>query len=119
MIRRVVATAVVAAVSSLALGGPVWAADATKGKATYNQFCVTCHGTAGKGDGPGAAALTPKPRNFTDKAYMGKLQDDYLVDVIKKGGAAVGKSALMPPWGAALKDDDVKNVVAFLRSLAK
>ncbi len=36
-----------------------------RGKAVYAQTCATCHGAEGKGDGPGAAGLTPKPRNFT------------------------------------------------------
>ena len=91
-----------------------------KGKAVYNKYCATCHGNTGKGDGPAAAALNPKPpRDLTDKAYMDGLKDDYLVDIIKKGGAALGKSPLMPPWGAALKDGDVQDVIAFVRGLAK
>lgn len=40
----------------------------TRGKAVYAQTCATCHGVDGKGDGPGGAGLTPKPRNFTVKA---------------------------------------------------
>ncbi|BDU70425.1 hypothetical protein GETHOR_25260 [Geothrix oryzae] len=39
-----------------------------RGKAVYAQTCATCHGVDGKGDGPGGAGLTPKPRNFTVKA---------------------------------------------------
>ncbi len=36
----------------------------TRGRAVYAQTCATCHGAEGKGDGPGATGLTPKPRNF-------------------------------------------------------
>ncbi len=39
-----------------------------KGKVLYTQNCATCHGTNGHGDGPAAAALNPKPRNFTQDA---------------------------------------------------
>lgn len=34
------------------------------GKQVYQSQCVSCHGDAGRGDGPSAAALNPKPRNF-------------------------------------------------------
>lgn len=93
--------------------------SAEKGKTVFTQFCATCHGNAGKGDGPAAAALNPKPRDLTDKAYLSGLKDDYLAKVIKNGGAAVGKSALMPPWAASLKDGDVADVIAHIRALGK
>lgn len=93
------------------------AADAEQGKKLYGQFCATCHGQSGKGDGPAAAALNPKPRDHTDKEYMSKLSDEELLKVIKEGGQAIGKSNLMPPWGAALKDDQIKDVIAYVRSL--
>lgn len=89
------------------------------GKNLFAQQCATCHGAGGKGDGAAAAALNPKPRNLADKKYMAELKDEQLVEVTKKGGGAVGKSPLMPPFGAALKDQDVQDVVAFVRSLAK
>jgi hypothetical protein len=68
-----------------------------QGKKLYEQFCTSCHGQSGKGDGPAAAALNPKPRDYTNKEVMSKLSDDDLFNVIKNGGASVGKSPLMPP----------------------
>jgi mono/diheme cytochrome c family protein len=93
--------------------------NAEKGKAPFVQNCAPCHGQSGKGDGAAAAALNPKPRDLTDKAYMAGLKDEYLIDIVKKGGAAVGKSAVMPPWGAVLKDDQIRDVITFVRTLAK
>jgi mono/diheme cytochrome c family protein len=88
----------------------------SKGRAAYATYCASCHGQGGKGDGPAAAALSPKPRDLTDRAHMAQLDDQYLFQVIGKGGAAVGKSPLMPP--AALGEQDIRNVIAYLRTLA-
>jgi cytochrome c oxidase cbb3-type subunit 3 len=93
------------------------AADPGEGKKLYGQYCGSCHGESGKGDGPAATALNPKPRNHTDKEYMSKLSDEDMLKVIKGGGASVGKSPIMPPWGAALKDDQIKDVIAYIRTL--
>jgi cytochrome c oxidase cbb3-type subunit 3 len=93
------------------------AADAEQGKKLYGQFCASCHGQSGKGDGPAAAALNPKPRDHTDRAYMSKLSDAEMFKVIKEGGASVGRSPLMPPWGASLKDDQINDVIAYIRTL--
>ena len=95
------------------------AADAAAGKAKYQQFCGACHGPNGKGDGPAAASLNPKPQDHSDRKYMKSLSDEKIFKIIKMGGAAVGKSPTMPPWGGALSDGDINNVVAFIRSLSK
>jgi mono/diheme cytochrome c family protein len=92
--------------------------DPTAGKVTYEKTCSMCHGLAGKGDGPASAMLSPKPRNHTDGEYMNKLTDEYLFKVVKEGGASVGKSSLMPAWSTQIKDEDIHNVVAYLRTLA-
>jgi hypothetical protein len=55
-----------------------------------------CHGESGKGDGPAAAALTPKPRDYTDATWQKSVTDDQIRKAITGGGAAVGKSPLMP-----------------------
>lgn len=93
--------------------------DAGKGKAVFAQYCGSCHGPAGKGDGPGAAALNPKPKDLTTPGFVKGVKDAYLRDLITKGGPAVGKSPLMPPMGSALKPDDVNNIIAFIRSIGK
>jgi mono/diheme cytochrome c family protein len=98
---------------ALAQGSPA------KGKDLYAKQCVGCHGPAGKGDGPAAAALTPKPADFTNKAYMTALKDQYLFDLIQKGGATVGKSPLMTPFGSKLNDGEIRDVIAYVRSLSK
>lgn len=92
--------------------------DPVAGKVTYDKICAMCHGPTGKGDGPTAAVLTPKPRNHTDGEYMNVLKDDYLFKIIKDGGASVGKAPLMPAWGAQIKDPDIWNVIAYIRTLA-
>lgn len=106
-----------AAVSAVVISSPALAADAAAGKAKYDMFCQSCHGATGKGDGPAGAALNPKPRSFGDAEWQKKVTDEHLTKVIRDGGPAVGMSPLMPPWGAALKGDDLANVVAYVRSL--
>jgi mono/diheme cytochrome c family protein len=49
---------------------------------------------------------------------MNALTDKYLFDIIKGGGASLGKSPLMPPWASQLNDQDIWNVVAYIRTLA-
>jgi cytochrome c5 len=83
--------------------------DAKAGELTYNQFCTLCHGAE-------APPVQPPPANHRDCQYMGALSDEHLYKVICGGGAAVGKAATMPSWGAALPPDAIKNVVAHLRS---
>ncbi|MEO6600831.1 MAG: c-type cytochrome [Polyangiaceae bacterium] len=68
------------------------AADARK---LFDTKCVVCHGNHGAGDGPGAAALTPKPRAFADATWQANITDDLIKKTIVEGGAAVGKSAAM------------------------
>ena len=92
--------------------------DVAKGKATYVMYCAACHGTSGKGDGPAATTLPTKPADHSDGNKMNAISDDDLFKTIKDGGAAVGKSSLMPAWAATLNDDQIRNIVAFVRSLA-
>lgn len=86
----------------------------------FSSRCAVCHGAQGAGDGAASAGLTPKPRNFQDKAWQGTVKDDYLTNIIKNGGGAVGKSPAMPPNpDLAEKTEVVNALVAHLRGLAK
>lgn len=93
--------------------------DVKAGKAKYDANCVGCHGAAGKGDGAAAAALNPKPGDMTDGKAMKALSDKYLFDIIKDGGASQKKSPIMPASGKKLNDQEISDIVAYIRSLAK
>jgi len=62
----------------------------------FSSKCVACHGFEGKGDGPAAESLNPRPRNYTDPAWQASVTDDDLRKIIVLGGKAVGKSQMMP-----------------------
>ncbi|MEB2311155.1 MAG: c-type cytochrome [Sorangiineae bacterium] len=93
------------------------AADAKK---MFAGECSTCHGADGKGDGPGAAALNPKPRDFADAAWQDKTPDDELSKVIVGGGAAAGMSAAMPPHPTLKKKPEVvAELIKIIRGFKK
>lgn len=92
--------------------------DPKAGKVKYDANCVGCHGATGKGDGAAAAALNPKPQDHTDGKTMNALTDKYLFDIIKDGGAAMKKAAFMPASNKKLSDQEIWDVVAYIRSLA-
>ena len=89
------------------------------GKRLYVTICAYCHGMNGDGFGLNAPNLAVPPRDHTDAAYMASRTDEQLFAVIKYGGAAQGKSALMPPWGGRLSDREIAALVAYLRTLSK
>ncbi|NIT12802.1 MAG: c-type cytochrome [Candidatus Dadabacteria bacterium] len=94
-------------------------ADSDKGMELYNLSCVSCHGIKGKGDGPAAVSLRPKPRDLSDSSYMSNLGDEHLYKVIQGGGASVDKSPFMPAWGNTYSDEDIANIISYLRTLSK
>ncbi|MCU0701176.1 MAG: cytochrome c [Myxococcaceae bacterium] len=93
--------------------------DAAKGQVKFKELCVSCHGEKGAGDGAAAAALNPKPANFTDAKRAAEVTDEYIYNMIKEGGAANGKSALMASWKGALNEAQLMDVAAYVRSLSK
>lgn len=102
-----------AATASVA-AAPAAAADpVAEAENIFKTRCATCHGALGKGDGLAAAALNPKPRTFTDKEWQKSVTDEHIEKIILLGGAAVGKSPLMPPNPDL---EGKKDIVAALRA---
>lgn len=89
-------------------------------KAYFAQTCALCHGTDGSGNGPMAAQLNPKPRNYTDPNWQASVTDEEIKQIIVQGGQGVGKSNAMPP-NPGLKDDRVTldGLVKIIRGFAK
>ncbi len=85
----------------------------------YQTLCVGCHGAKGQGDGPAGAAMNPKPRNLTDKAWQGSVDDARIAKVIAEGGASVGLSPMMAPWGAVLSGPEITAMVKHVRDFGK
>jgi cytochrome c553 len=89
-------------------------------RAYFQQTCSLCHGVDGTGNGPMAAQLNPRPRNYTDPTWQASVSDDDIKQIIVAGSAAVGKSGGMPP-NPGLKEDLVllDGLVKIVRGFAK
>ena len=86
------------------------------GAEKFKLFCSSCHGETGKGDGAAAVALDPKPADFSSPDFFKTRDDAHLTKVITEGGPAVGKSALMAPWGAALKPEEIQSIIKYIKT---
>jgi len=85
----------------------------------FKTRCMVCHGESGQGNGPGAAALKVKPRNYTDGNWQKSVTDEHIAEIVVKGGGAVGKDPGMPA-NPDLKDkpEVVADLVKIVRSFA-
>lgn len=87
------------------------------GKQKFSLYCVSCHGENGDGKGPVAANLVPAPRNLLviaswgQKPFIDYLSDARLYDSIANG--VPGTS--MQPWGGVFADQEVWEIIQFLR----
>lgn len=90
-------------------------ASVDRGTRLYKEYCAQCHGFTGKGDGPAASGLQPKPAIHANIPFE-KLPMDYLYNVINHGGAAMGKSPSMPYWNLTIGQQGVADVIAYLKA---
>src|SRR2546427_1063438 len=90
---------------------------ASRGERLFYELCATCHGTDGRGTWRATLFLV-RPGNLADGARLGQRSDQYLFDIIKNGGAPIGRPG-MPAFGAALSEDEIRELVAYVRELSR
>ena len=117
LVLAIAAIGVFAAGLATLLDTPGPPRGASRGERLFYGLCVTCHGTDGRGSWRAAFFLI-RPGNLADGARLGARSDQYLLDIIKHGGAPIGRPG-MPAFGAALSDDEIRELVAYVRSLSR
>lgn len=84
------------------------------GQQLYDSRCALCHGKFGEGDGRMAKVLKdPPPANLVKS----RVPENYMREIIKRGGEAMGRSPKMPPWGMQFSDDEISSIVIYLQTL--
>ncbi len=79
------------------------------GKTKYTTFCVGCHGTSAKGDGPKARMLPHPPADLT-RAVRSDSEGE-LFGIIENGYGS------MPAWKSVLSEEDIWNILNYVKTL--
>ena len=90
-----------------------------QGKRVFYQYCVWCHADATPAGPSNRSNLTPVPPLLSDGATLNVESDEYIQNIITLGGSAMGKSAMMPPYGRTLSVEEIRSVIAFTRAIAQ
>ncbi len=90
-----------------------------QGQRIFYQDCVWCHADSTPAGPSNRSNVNPTPALTNDGSVLNRLSDEYLQNIISLGGSAMGKSAMMPPWGKSLTQDDIRALIAFTRALAQ
>jgi mono/diheme cytochrome c family protein len=122
MRRPLLALAIAIASVGLVTGGLAWLLDtpkpppgADRAQRLYLAFCASCHGTDGRGSWRAALFLV-RPGNLADPGRLASRSDVYLFDLIKHGGAPIGRPG-MPAFGSTLSDADIELLIPYVRNL--
>ena len=90
-----------------------------QGKQVFYEYCVWCHADASPAGPSNRSNLTPVPALLNDGSVLNSQSDEYLQNIITLGGSAMGKSAMMPPYGKTLTPGEIRSVIAFTRAIAQ
>jgi mono/diheme cytochrome c family protein len=107
-IRAIAATTI-----ACLLGGSALAADV---KTNWENHCVKCHGADGKGNT--RMGRQSGVKDYTDPKVQEAMKDDNAVKIIKEGIIEKGKKK-MDPYGDKLNDEEIKALIAHMRSFKK
>lgn len=91
---------------------PVNAETISKGDELYSMYCFSCHGDTGYGDGPAGGSMGVRPANFHDPKIQ-KQKDGSMFWKLSNG------KGNMPPFKEALTEEQLWQLVVFLRELGK
>lgn len=101
-------------------GGHKETPNSDRGLKLFEAYCVGCHGLSGRGDGPMAAPLLRdfgvRPSDLTSDYIKGR-SDDEIKMAVTGGGRAVHRTAYMPAWGSTLKENQVNDLLAYVREI--
>ena len=91
----------------------------SQGKRIFYQYCVWCHADASPAGPSNRSNLTPVPPLLNDGEKLNGESDEFMQNIITLGGSALGKSAMMPPYGRTLSATEIKEVIAFTRAISQ
>ncbi len=100
------------ALALAAMAAPAWALS---GPEIYVQACAPCHGADGRGAPAGSGITVPLP-DFTDCAVSTAETTANWAGLVRRGGRFLGMSDEMPAFGDALTEEEIRAVLAYLRS---
>lgn len=90
-----------------------------QGKRIFYQQCVWCHADSTPAGPSNRSNLTPVPPLLNDGVTLNSESDEFMQNIIALGGSAMGKSAMMPPSGKMLSEDEIRSTIAFTRAIAQ
>lgn len=99
-----------AALIVLALAAPARAADGDLGARLWAERCSACHGEDGRGDGPAAVALQPRPRDLRSAEFWRGRTVAALREVVKRGKPGT----MMAPFDGVLSEREIDAVVTYV-----
>ena len=91
--------------------------DPAAGQQLHVEHCAACHGLTGRADVV-VMHMDETPADQSDPEYMKTLPDAYLYIAICRGGEGIGKSYVMSPWGDFFTDQEIKDMVAWIRTFS-